>query len=51
MEDEGVKLEDAAVIYRRPGIGGPEGFKQLEELAKLLNGAVGRVDRHVTTGG
>ena len=23
------------------GIGGPEGFKQLEELAKLLKGAVG----------
>ena len=42
MEDEGVKLEDAAVIVTGGrGIGGPEGFKQLEELAKLLNGAVG----------
>jgi electron transfer flavoprotein alpha subunit len=42
MEDEGIKLEDAAVIVTGGrGIGGPEGFKQLEELAKLLNGAVG----------
>jgi electron transfer flavoprotein alpha subunit len=38
----GVKLEDAKVIVTGGrGIGGPEGFKQLEELAKLLKGAVG----------
>ncbi len=38
----GVKLEDAdVVICGGRGIGGPEGFAQLEELAKLLGGAVG----------
>jgi electron transfer flavoprotein alpha subunit len=42
QEVEGIKLEDAAVIIAGGrGIGGPEGFKQLEELAKLLKGAVG----------
>jgi electron transfer flavoprotein alpha subunit len=41
-EVEGVKLEDAAVIVTGGrGIGGEEGFKQLEELAKLMKGAVG----------
>ncbi len=41
-EVAGVKLEDApAVIAGGRGIGGPEGFKQLEELAKLFKGAVG----------
>ena len=41
-ETEGIKLEDAAVVVTGGrGIGGPEGFKQLEELAKLLKGAVG----------
>ncbi len=39
---EGVKLEDAAVVVRgRRAIGCADGFKQLEELAKMLNGAVG----------
>ena len=42
QEVEGIKLEDAAVIIAGGrGIGGPEGFKQLEELAKLLKGAMG----------
>jgi electron transfer flavoprotein alpha subunit len=41
-EVAGVKLEDApAVIAGGRGIGGPEGFKQLEELARLFKGAVG----------
>ncbi len=38
----GVKLEDAKIIVTGGrGIGGPEGFKQLEELAKVLKAAVG----------
>jgi electron transfer flavoprotein alpha subunit len=38
----GIKLEDASIIVTGGrGIGGPEGFKDLEELAKLLKGAVG----------
>ena len=42
QEAEGIKLEDASIIIAGGrGIGGPEGFKQLEELAKLLKGAVG----------
>ena len=41
-EVEGIKLEDASVIITGGrGIGGEEGFKQLEELAKALKGAVG----------
>jgi len=41
-EVEGVKLEDAPVVISGGrGIGGPEGFEQLRELAKLLKGAVG----------
>ena len=41
-EVAGVKLEDApAVIAGGRGMGGTDGFKQLEELAKLFKGAVG----------
>ena len=41
-EVEGIKLEDADVIVTGGrGIGGPEGFEDLAELAKLLKAAVG----------
>jgi len=41
-EVEGVKLEDAEVIVSGGrGIGSVEGFKQLEELAAIMKGAVG----------
>jgi electron transfer flavoprotein alpha subunit len=41
-EVEGIKLEDAEVVVAGGrGVGSVEGFKQLEELAKLLKGAVG----------
>lgn len=41
-ESEGVRLEDAAVVVGGGrGLGGPEPFQSLEELAGLLNGAVG----------
>ncbi|MFC2035994.1 electron transfer flavoprotein subunit alpha/FixB family protein [Chloroflexota bacterium] len=41
-EVEGIKLEDAPVIIGGGrGIGSAEGFKELEELANLLKGAVG----------
>ncbi len=41
-EVEGIKLEDAPVVISGGrGIGGPEGFEQLAELAKQLKGAVG----------
>jgi electron transfer flavoprotein alpha subunit len=42
IESTGIKLEDAHVIVTGGrGIGGPDGFKQLEELARILKGAVG----------
>lgn len=41
-EVAGIKLEDAAVIVSGGrGMGGPDSFKILEQLAKLLGGAVG----------
>ncbi len=41
-EVEGIKLEDAPVVIGGGrGMGDAEGFKQLEELAKVLKGAVG----------
>jgi electron transfer flavoprotein alpha subunit len=41
-EVEGIKLEDAEIIVSGGrGIGDPQGFKQLEEVAKFLRGAVG----------
>jgi electron transfer flavoprotein alpha subunit len=47
----GVKLEDAPVVVcGGRGIGGPEGFQQLEELAKTLKGAVGATRPAVDNG-
>jgi electron transfer flavoprotein alpha subunit len=41
-EVKGIKLEEAPIIISGGrGIGGPDGFKELEEVAKLLKGAVG----------
>ena len=42
QESEGGRLEDASVIIGMGrGLGGPEPFSQLEDLAKVFNGAVG----------
>ena len=41
-ESEGIRLEDAKVIVGAGrGVGGPEAFQQLEDLAGILGGAVG----------
>lgn len=50
-EVAGVKLEDAPVVISGGrGIGGPEGFQKLGELAKLLKGAVGATRPPVDNG-
>lgn len=42
QEVEGVRLEDAGIVVGGGrGLGGPEPFDMLEDLAKLLGGAVG----------
>jgi len=50
-EIAGVKLEDAPVVISGGrGIGGPEGFEKLGELARLLKGAVGATRPPVDNG-
>lgn len=50
-EVAGVKLEDAPVVISGGrGIGGPEGFQKLGELARLLKGAVGATRPPVDNG-
>ncbi|MDA1001051.1 MAG: electron transfer flavoprotein subunit alpha/FixB family protein [bacterium] len=42
IESEGVRLEDAEIVVSGGrGLGGPENFAQLHELAKVLKAAVG----------
>ena len=42
QESEGVRLEDAGIVVGGGrGLGGPEPFDMLEDLARLLGGAVG----------
>jgi electron transfer flavoprotein alpha subunit len=41
-ETKGVRLEDAEIIVSGGrGMGGPDGFRQLEEMGRLLGGAIG----------
>jgi electron transfer flavoprotein alpha subunit len=41
-ETEGVRIEDAEIIVSGGrGMGGPEGFKELEEMGRFLNAAIG----------
>jgi electron transfer flavoprotein alpha subunit len=42
VETEGVRIEDADVVVSGGrGLGGPEGFEELEKLAQVFGGAVG----------
>lgn len=42
VKSEGIRLEDAKVVVSGGrGLGGPEGFEPLTDLAKVLGGAVG----------
>jgi electron transfer flavoprotein alpha subunit len=50
-ESEGPSIEDAAVIVAGGrGLGGPENFKLVEDLAKVLGGAVGATRAVVDAG-
>ncbi len=50
-ESEGVKLEDARIVVSGGrGLGGPEPFSGLEDLAKILGGAVGASRAAVDSG-